>query len=119
MTVSINRALDLIEEKFKGRAYDSSKGVCVYETSCGKRCAIGIFLPNQPKYLGYEGTLNKLQNSYPEVVKYLPFRSSELNGHFQHFHDLELNEGQYTLDEQKTLLQWEFLTLKELDKGNI
>ena len=78
--------IDTINKKFKGKA-DGIHG-CVYLNNKGKKCVIGIFIPDghpgqQEEDLGVLGLLEK----YPELIREMPSDNFELLEKFQSVHD--------------------------------
>ena len=91
-----SEVIKVINEKFKGKAV---RGVhCSYLTKCGKRCAIGMFIPDDHPGLTYQKGVVSLLQDYPDLKEHMPHVSDVRLGSF---HSLE---GDATLGEQRAIL---------------
>jgi len=109
-----DKILETIEKKFKGSAVNSYDE-CKYETTGGKKCAIGIFLPKVTKNINECGGVYHLLTVYPNFIEYMPSKNKTQLREFQRVHDGSLNNfediNNLTLDEQKMYLQFEALRI--------
>ena len=97
------RIIETINEKFKGQAKVVGKNGCMYQTPCGKRCAIGMFIPDDHQGLECFGDVIFLLKQYPELSQHMPSDDIYFMHKFQAVHDCDLNDNM-SLDEQKQVL---------------
>ena len=62
-----------IEEKFKGKALDKNRNLCLYKTEDGKKCAVGLFIADTDEANNFQGSVSTLINAYPHLKKTMPF----------------------------------------------
>lgn len=67
-----------IEENFKGRAYDVEKNICEYLTKDGKKCAVGLFIPDGHKGQKFVGDVLNLLGKHENLLLKMPFDSEHL-----------------------------------------
>ena len=91
-----------INKNFTGRAFNEH-GVCKYLTKDGKKCAVGIFIPDGHEAQMMEGIVKDLLHKYKDLLDILPLNSNSLLL-LQRYHDLNLNFRSLTLKKQKALL---------------
>lgn len=115
----IDQILEKIETDFKGQAIVD--GVCRYLTGDGRKCAIGLFIPDYYDLLNCDLSIIQLLHNRPELKKYMPSDDISKLSDFQFVHDKctnnYLNHGNHlgswsnerlytlSLDEQKMYLQ--------------
>ena len=81
-----------VMEQFKkynngNMARDYKRGICVYQTDDGNRCAIGAFIPDGHEGLQFEGPVNQLLMRYSDLKSYIPFDDLDALEVFQQVHD--------------------------------
>lgn len=79
----------------KGRALDNSTNFCMYKTSDGLSCAVGIFIPEGSNLFHVVGGVDTLRDkaySYGEVELYAFLeKNNDLLAHLQDIHDADEN----------------------------
>lgn len=95
--------IDKINSDFKGKCTDE-RDTCTYLNTEGKKCAIGLFIPDGHSGQHYQGTVSGLLREYPDLRQYMPFSDERTNCMFQDIHDIELYKYTDTLQEQKDKL---------------
>lgn len=80
----------LKNRKFDEASRCESSGACVYRAENGNRCAIGMFIPNNHKGLGFEGLASELLETFPSLAKRMPLSVKALDK-FQESHDSPMN----------------------------
>ena len=97
--------INKINSDFNGKAYCESKDECFYfdEENDGtiKKCAIGLFIPDNHSGESYIGGVACLLENYPDLAEFMPSNDIDLLNKFQNTHD-ELQDG--TIEEQKNKL---------------
>lgn len=96
--------IDVINRDFKGKAVMGE--TCSYLTEDGKKCAIGLFIPN-----GHEAQLSTLEvhsllEHYPDLWKHMPSKDIVFLMDFQNTHDFELSHEDSLEDQKKTLIKF-------------
>jgi len=81
--------LDIIDQKFKGKAFDSMGGQCFYLTGCGKECAIGMFIPDKHpvKTDFYSDSVKQVLKDFPDLKEVMPSKNLDFLMAFQKHHD--------------------------------
>ena len=93
--------IDTINRDFKGKCISEYYN-CRYLNDEGKKCAIGLFIPDGHKGQWYTSHVKNLLKFYPDLQEYMPFDNIELNTKFQDLHDsLDHNLG---VQKQKDIL---------------
>lgn len=93
---------DKIDKEFKGKAVDSN-GYCQYLTEDGKKCAIGLFIPDGHRAQQcFENVLGILRK-YPNLEDHMPFTNLSMLSQFQLKHDALKTD--LPLDVQKDMLK--------------
>lgn len=94
--------IDVINREFKGKSVEEGEAQwCMYRSPCGKKCAVGMFIPDNMYDISME-----MKNSYCVIDRYklksyMPFGSTTMHD-FQKVHDrLDTN---MSVEEQKQLL---------------
>ena len=100
-----------IDKNFTGRGFNKH-GVCEYLTKDGKKCAVGIFIPDGHKAQTMEGSVRDLLHKFKDLLDIMPLNSNSLFL-LQKYHDFDLNFRNLPLKEQKALL---FDTIKALSE---
>ncbi len=97
--------IEVIERDFKGKAVKlDDESICEYLTLDGRKCAVGLFIPNghdaQHSADGYYGLLQK----YPDLNILMPLNKIGMNG-LQHLHD-NLNRDSSIAAQKDIILNW-------------
>ena len=93
--------LDTIDREFKGKATTNSLD-CEYLTPDGKKCAIGVFLPDGHDAQKKECGVRILLGVYPELWEYMPSANLDILIDFQIVHDRL--DWRLPLEKQKQIL---------------
>lgn len=102
--MKIEKILETIDTKFIGKAVDLEYGGRNYLTDDGKKCAIGLFIPN-----GHDAQTENtmyvisLVDKYPDLLQCLPSSNLERLRTFQETHDQLDNE--LSVEKQKQILK--------------
>lgn len=99
--MDVNQICDLIDREFKGKAIGENQ--CMYKTLDGKKCFIGLFIPEGHPAQGYLGTAGELLNEYPSLLELMPSQDFNTLDTLQIAHDTM--DGKLTLDQQKQYLK--------------
>ncbi len=82
-----------IKDNFKGKSTEmittngTTYASCRYRTSCGKKCAVGLFIPENMYSFNFEGhNITNLLAENSELGKVLPLPLYMMNK-LQHIHD--------------------------------
>lgn len=103
---------ETISKNFKGKAVNK-QGICQYLTACGKKCGIGIFIPDG-HYAQYDRkTIDHTIAVYSDLLGILPLTANELYD-LQEYHDKDSEFKNAPVRDQKVLL---FNKIKSLAKG--
>lgn len=110
--ISIVKVWLFLNFKFKGKAFDRHKLSCSYLTDDGRKCFIGLFIPDGHKGQRYAGGYHRLIENYPELIDKMPHKNTLLLGRLQAEHDdldnISLKEQrQYLFDYYKRMV-WEY-----------
>lgn len=97
--------IDYIKKEFKGRSVDIYKNICLYRGPEGKKCIVGLFIPDnlyKPELEGKSLKLHIENNnvSFNEIIKQLPLPYEAMQ-YLQLIHDRD--DLKNTLDE---ILYW-------------
>lgn len=118
--MKLSKILNTIEDKFKGKAIaydDFNFGSCQYLTDDGRKCAIGLFIPDGHDAQRINNDVSGLLMDYPGLRKHMPFQDTYLLDVFQLAHD-QMNDEE-SADDQKVYLMLTACDLydqqKELD----
>lgn len=95
--------IDTINEKFTGQAVNDKFGTCQYLTEDGRKCAIGMFIPDGHPAQHKITDVISLLNEYPDLGRYMPFDNLNTLNKFQDCHDSCL-DTEMSLEEQKQIL---------------
>lgn len=109
--------IEKIKKEFKGKAMYSlninaethafltcKNDQCAYKTLDGKRCAIGLFLPEEHAALDFTGDVLMLLDKFPDLRVLMPFEESALL-RFQGIHD-SLSELLSVEEQTNILVKW-------------
>jgi len=109
--MKINTVLETIEMNFKGKAFNHNTDECVYKTDEGKKCFIGLFIPDGHVAEKFKGSVKGLLYTYPTLKKYMPSNDKNKLSNLQRVHDASYYNLYYndienfnTLEEQKMYL---------------
>jgi hypothetical protein len=80
-----NKVIKHIEKNFKGKA-QTEDGFCIYKTEDGKKCAVGMFIPDGHSAANSITNVEGLLLDYPDLKKVMPFSERDLRI-FQNVHD--------------------------------
>lgn len=94
--------LNKIEKDFKGKA--SYGSACFYLTNDGRKCPIGLFIPDGHEAQKVCFRVNKLLERYPDLYKYMPSKNVFFLKNFQTTHDLNIRKNM-PLQKQKDMLK--------------
>lgn len=86
-----------IELNFKGKAIENTQ--CLYKTSDGKKCAVGLFIPENHVGQKYIGSVSGLLKIYPDLKKSMPTTTGKLK-ELQFIHDL--GNSYFKTDDKRT-----------------
>lgn len=81
-----NKVIKHIEENFKGKAFNKQTNLCQYKTIDGKKCAVGLFIPEKHKAFKLAGNVDRLLTLYPDLTKVMPLDITYLTA-LQRIHD--------------------------------
>lgn len=105
--MKIDTVLETIERDFKGKAKDYDSDLCLYSTPEGRKCYVGLFIPEGHEGQKYRGTSSGLLNEYPELQGNMPSTNRVTLTELQILHDtsaIDTNIDDLSLDEQKMYL---------------
>lgn len=82
---SKKKIIERIDRAFKGKA-TGKYGECRYLTECGKKCVVGLFIPDG--HIGSDSFagVRQLVECYPDLVRHMPLNKTGMV-HFQKKHD--------------------------------
>lgn len=69
-----------------GQTWAGGSKVCVYLTDDGKKCAVGLFIPDDHRGQKFNGDIYELLEEYPELRSHLPLPPGEMK-ELQKVHD--------------------------------
>lgn len=67
-----------IKDNFKGRAFNESLVSCQYLTEDGKKCAVGLFIPEGHAGQNYQGGAILLLERHSDLITEMPLRLNDL-----------------------------------------
>lgn len=84
--ISREAAIQKVKDNYKGKAVDGD--MCQYSIGDGRRCAIGLFIPDDHEAITnpYSGNYNSLITDHPELAEFMPLRDTDRTN-FQSVHD--------------------------------
>jgi hypothetical protein len=91
-----------IESDFKGRAGDINGYGCEYLTKEGRKCAVGLFIPDGHPGQECGSDVSGLLDKFPDLTDSMPLPILALD-RLQYLHDHRL-KGDQTIDRQKSIL---------------
>lgn len=102
---------DVIRREFKGKAVDGY--ACRYLTADGRKCAVGLFIPDGHEAQGYQGAAEDLLARFEDLHSYMPLdgRRDKNNPYdsplqkFQAAHD-DLSSSLSVEEQRDVLLRW-------------
>ena len=90
--MKIEKILETIAREFTGKALGPKPGDgCFYKNHEGKKCAIGIFIPDGHAAQNFIGGVRDLLRNFPSLWKYMPSSNLEKLSHFQWVHDVKID----------------------------
>lgn len=97
--------IDTIRQDFKGKAWNEKRKQCMYKTDCGKKCAVGLFIPD-----GHDAqeSLNEAEymlHAYPDLMEHMPSQDIHFMQRFQNKHD-SLDAELSVEEQQDILIDW-------------
>lgn len=102
------KIIAVINKGFKGKSFKSSRysaETCLYRGYNGKKCAVGLFIPDNMYDRDNESLLvNQLLADQPELKKLMPFKTVTLR-RFQEVHD-DMDKKLDVKTQKETLIQW-------------
>lgn len=107
---SLKEVWETIDKDFKGKAANKNGG-CEYLTSDGKKCAIGLFIPDGHEGRYFDGDSNGLFYEHYDLLDYMPSKNIDLLDSWQIFHDKL--DAKTSLKDQKAALFNNFVKLKK------
>lgn len=94
--------LKKIDTEFKGKATDKA-GMCEYLTEEGKKCLIGLFIPDGHEAQHDCGDVHSILNDYTDLLELMPSADLSKLKRLQEAHDY-MNDY-LNLDQQKEYLK--------------
>lgn len=95
---------DHITKEFKGKAM-SKTGTCAYAMPDGRKCAVGLFLPDGHEAQGSSHGIFNLLKRYPDLSPFMPLDTNALLG-LQTVHDERLDSNDSLTAQLNILLEW-------------
>ena len=94
--------IEHVKKNFKGQAMDEN-GDCFYLMEDGRKCAVGLFIPDGHESQAYKGTSLELLLKYKDLIDIMPLEKIGLNM-FQRMHDsMNFNDVE---EETRELINW-------------
>lgn len=93
-----------INADFKGKARNNNR--CAYLTGDGKKCAIGLFIPDGHKGQFHTGTVIELLNDFPDLKPHMPSQNLDFLRDLQRHHDTYLGIGMPLEDQKEALMSF-------------
>lgn len=104
------KIIDKINSDFKGkavRAIDADeKSICAYLTHDGKKCAVGLFIPDGHDAQSHEGGYQDLMKNHSETLQTLMSMEDTGMTAFQSFHDVQLKNSETVETQKARLIEW-------------
>lgn len=96
-----------IKKNFKGQSkmsmFEGHSATCLYRGPKGKKCAVGLFIPDEVYSPGMEDkNVAAIVKRYPKLLSVLPLSSVAL-GNLQYIHDYHLQNKATLL---KKMINW-------------
>lgn len=85
------KLIDYVRANFKGKSVRD--GACLYRGPEGKKCAIGLFIPDSEVSLLSSIEYSTVASVWAKINKFLPFTSKYLALEFQRAHDCLLEHA--------------------------
>ena len=90
-----------IKRNFKGKSMDHTDKNCLYRAEDGRKCAVGMFIPDELYTVEMEGlSSSAVLREHPELVKFLPLQQNALDA-LQSVHD-----ESYLDETLKLMMDW-------------
>lgn len=67
-----------IVNNFKGKATGKNEIQCEYKTQDGRKCAVGMFIPEDCYESSMDGSVNSLLFYWPKVILHMPLEEDGL-----------------------------------------
>lgn len=80
-----SKVIKHIEKNFKGKAVNKDN-ICSYLTKNGKKCAVGLFIPDGHEGQKFKGGIYDLLVYHPDLQYHMPMDKHNLNS-LQYIHD--------------------------------
>ncbi len=113
--MNIDKVLEVIENDFKGKAFNEEAGNCSYLTEEGKKCFVGLFIPDGHEAQSFRGSVGPLLRLYPDLKDLMPTKDEDALNTLQQIHDETILIDSYyshlDLPEQITYLQLQALRI--------
>ena len=97
------QVIDVINKEFKGKAYDFG---CFYLTKDGRKCAIGMFIPDGHPGQRDQCGVGYLLDKHSDLKSFMPSDDEELLRQFQRAHDCLLSVADPIDQQRQTLINW-------------
>jgi hypothetical protein len=97
--------LKRVQAKFKGKSMDSFNSTCLYLGVEGKRCVVGLFIPDNHIALNARAAVSNLLEEFPDLEQFMPMDRSSLSS-FQYMHDQVLDVESLLAVQIETLVHW-------------
>lgn len=95
-----------VKENFKGFAFrtniSNGRGLCQYLTKDGKKCAVGLFIPDGHTAQNSEDRAIVILNQYPELSKRMPLNEDQMNKWQKWHDDAALHRHSFQYPEENT-----------------
>jgi hypothetical protein len=91
--------IEHIKKEFKGKSFDAFNEECLYRGPDGKKCAVGLFIPDSEYHSSME-CLSPLSAELRDTAQYMPLQMSTMQ-YLQGVHDI--SEPSETLND---ILSW-------------
>lgn len=92
--------IDKIDSDFKGQASENQE--CRYLTSDGKKCVVGLFIPDGHEVQDSRADVVEIVQRFPDLLDNFPTKDLDFWDNFQAQHDGLIED---TLENQKNILK--------------
>lgn len=97
--------INTIKKDFKGKAYDRNIHQCVHLTDDGKKCALGLFIPDGHPAQREIEPADEILDQYEDLLDILPVKNINFWIKFQEEHD-RLNSALPIEKQKNQLIDW-------------
>lgn len=101
--MELNKIYEIIDRQFKGKSVIEKGSQCMYKTEDGRKCFIGLFIPDGHEAQSLKGDVHALLHEYPDLLELMPSYDYDTLDNLQRAHD-ELGSSM-TLNQQKQCLK--------------